>query len=241
MFQATGRRNPHLPRPLKINTSLPASRKMCRVPLEKRVNHTRPVAGPQRLLHPGSLTPSAARNCLAGSNAPLQAKEQPDKCDTEDHSASSKHKDRSHSDKSSRCSSDKESSSTACKCGLFPVPHASSVEHPWKGLHVDESSHAPGEGSHTSHRSPSGSLSELKDHGSFTVPTSSSTANKLGTQPCHCSSSTDSQSSMMPLDMGLYSSFSYYGPPGFGRGGNTPVPNVAGSQHVSSSMWQPLD
>ena len=44
---------------------------------------------------------------------------------------------------------------------------------------------------------------------------------------------------MMHLDIRLYSSFSYYGPPGFSRGGNTPMPSVAGSQHVSSSMWQP--
>ena len=43
----------------------------------------------------------------------------------------------------------------------------------------------------------------------------------------------------MPLDIGLYSSFSYYGPPCFGRGRNTPAPSVARSQHISSSMWQP--
>ena len=112
-----------------------------------------------------------------------QAKEQLDKCDTEDHSASSKHKDRSCSDKSSRCGSDKESSSTARKHGLSPMPHASSVECPWKGPGLDESSCTPGKSSHASHRSPSRSLCELKDHGSFTVPTSSSTPNKLGTQP----------------------------------------------------------
>ena len=44
---------------------------------------------------------------------------------------------------------------------------------------------------------------------------------------------------MTPLDAGLCSSFSYYGPPGFGRDGATPVASVAGLQHVSSSMWQP--
>ena len=160
------------------------------------------------------------------------AKEQLDKCDTEDHSISSKHKDRSRSDKSSRGSSDKESSSIAHKC-------TSSAECLQKGPHVDDSSCASGESSHTSHQSPSRSISELKDHGSFTVPSTSSTPHKLGTQPCCHSSSTDSKHFMMPLDMGLYSSFSYYGPPGFGRGGNTPVASVAGLQHISSSMWQP--
>ena len=51
-----------------------------------------------------------------------QAKEQPDNHDTEDHSTSSKHKDRSRSDKSSRCGTDKESSNTPCKCPLSPQP-----------------------------------------------------------------------------------------------------------------------
>ena len=44
---------------------------------------------------------------------------------------------------------------------------------------------------------------------------------------------------MTPLDMGLYNSFSYYDPPGFSRGGDTPMASVAGSQHVSSSIWKP--
>ena len=43
----------------------------------------------------------------------------------------------------------------------------------------------------------------------------------------------------MPLDVGLYNSFSYSGYPGFGRGGATPTASVAGSQHDSSSIWQP--
>ena len=168
-----------------------------------------------------------------------QAKEQPDKCDTKDHSTSSKHKDRSHSDKGGRHGSDKESSSTAHKHGLSPTPCASSVICLRKGPRMDESSHTLGESSCASHRSPSWSLSELKDHGSFTTPPSSSTPNKLGTQLCHHLSTTNSRDSMTPLDMGLYISFSYFGPSGFSRGGNPPTPSVAGSQHISSSMWQP--
>ena len=55
----------------------------------------------------------------------------------------------------------------------------------------------------------------------------------------HRSSSTDSRLSMTPLDMGLYKSFSYYGPPGFSRARATPAVSVSVSRHVSSSIWQP--
>ena len=44
---------------------------------------------------------------------------------------------------------------------------------------------------------------------------------------------------MMPLDTGLYNSFSYSDPAGFGRGEVTPVASATGSQHVYSSIWQP--
>ena len=44
---------------------------------------------------------------------------------------------------------------------------------------------------------------------------------------------------MTPLDMGLYNSFSFYAPPGCGRGRATPMTSVAGSHHVSSSIWHP--
>ena len=169
--QLTGRRNPCLPPPRKVNTSLPTPRRMCRVPPAKRRNHARPAAGSWGLLYPGSLTPMKSKKSSHQTKCSPQAEEQLDKCDTGDHNASSKHKDRSCSDKSSRCSSDKESSSTAHKHALSPLPHASFAECPWKGPCVDDSSHASGESSCTSHRSPSGSMSELKDHRSFTMPT----------------------------------------------------------------------
>ena len=87
-------------------------------------------------------TSSKKSSCQAKCSP--QAKEQPDKCDTEEHSASSKHKDTSHSDKGNRRSSNKESSSTARKCGLSPTLCASSVECPWKGPCMNESSCALG-------------------------------------------------------------------------------------------------
>ena len=43
---------------------------------------------------------------------------------------------------------------------------------------------------------------------------------------------------MTPLDTLLYGSFSYPGPSSTGCGSITPVTSVAGSQHVTSSMWQ---
>ena len=172
-----------------------------------------------------------------GKRSP-SAKEWLDSHDTEEHHASSsKHKDRSHSEKSSKCSSDKEGSSTPHKCALSSPPCTGSEECPWKEPHVHEPSCIPSESSHTNYRSLSRSMSELEDHGCFATPTSSSTPNKSGSQQHYRSSSTDSRLSTMPLDMGLHS-FSYSDPTGFCRGEATPVTSVAGSYHVSSSAWQ---
>ena len=61
--------------------------------------------------------------------------------DTEEHWApSSKHKDRSCSDKNSKHRSDKEGSSTPHKCTLSSPPCTGSRECPWKEPHVEESS-----------------------------------------------------------------------------------------------------
>ena len=125
---------------------------------------------------------SSKKSSHLGKCSPL-AKEQPDSHNTEDHhTSSSRHKNRSHSDKSSRCSSVKESNNTPCKCALSSLLCTCSTESPWKRPHVDEPSCTPNESSGTSYRSPSRSMSEMEDHGSFTVPTSSSTSNKLRTQ-----------------------------------------------------------
>ena len=52
------------------------------------------------------------------------------------------------------------------------------------------------------------------------------------------SNSTDSRHSMTPLDTWQYGSFSYPGQTGLGCGSITPATSVAGSQQVTSSMWQ---
>ena len=154
---------------------------------------------------------SSKKSSCQGKHSP-PAKEQPDSHDTGDHhSSSSRHKDGSHSEKRSRHSSDKESRSTPCKCSLSSPPCPSSAEHQQKEPHAEESSCIPSESSYTNYRSPSRSMSELKDHRSFTAPTSFSTPNKLWTQQQYQSSSTNSRLSMMPLDLGLYNSFSYSG------------------------------
>ena len=104
------------------------------------------VAGTLGHRHPRHLTPQAAKHSPP-------AKEQPNSHDAEDHyTYSSRHRDKSKSDKSSRCGSDKESSSIPCKRTLLPPPCTSSAEHPWKGPHVDEASCIPSESSHASYR-----------------------------------------------------------------------------------------
>ena len=167
---------------------------------------------------------SSKKSSHWGKCSPL-AKEQPDDHDAKDHCSLSKHKDRSCSDKSSRCGSDKESSNIPHKHALSPTPHICSTECPQKGPCVDEPSNIPGESSHASYRSPSRSMrimGPFEDHGFFTVPTSSSTANKLRTQLHYQSSSTNSRLSMTPLDMGLYNSFSpQLWPPSFNRWGHS--------------------
>ena len=197
----TGRRNLSPLSQRKTNTNLPVSRRMHPAPPTKRRNHKIPVEGTL------GLKKSSPRGKCSSS-----ARKQPDNHDAKDHCSSSKHKDMSCSDKSSRCSSDKESSNTHHKCALSPPPNACSMEHPWKGPCVDEPSHVPGESSCASYQSPSRSMSELKDHGSFNAPTILSTPNKLWTKLHPQTSSTDSRLLTMLLDMGLYNSFSYYGP-----------------------------
>ena len=170
------------------------------------------------------------------------AKKQPDSHNTEEHcTSSSRHKDRPCSDKSSRHGSDKESSNTLCKCALSPLSCTFSMECLWKGPHVDEPSLIPSESSHTSYRSPSRSMCELEDHGSFTVLTSSSTPNKLGTQLHYQSSSTDSRLSMTPLDVGLYNSFSYHGPLVLAEVGPLPWQVLLGHSMSPAAYGSPMD
>ena len=81
-------------------------------------------------------------------------------------------------------------------------------------------------------------MSETEDQSSFTTPSSTSTPNKIGSGPCYHSSFTNSRCSITPLDTSLYGSFSHHGSAGVGHGSNTPTTSVAGSQQVTSSMWQ---
>ena len=69
-----------------------------------------------------------------------------------------------------------------------------------------------------------------------TVPNLSSTPYKPEVHPHYHSSSTDNRCSQTPMDLSLYNSFGYHSPPGFGRGGVTPVGSVAGSQHISAQQ-----
>ena len=87
-------------------------------------------------------------------------------------------------------------------------------------------------------QSPSKCISESEDQASFTLH-STSIPNKIGSILHFCSNSSGSRYSMTPLDTSLYGSFSYSSPTGAGHGSITPATSVAGSQQVTSSMWQP--
>ena len=85
-------------------------------------------SGASSPLQPDS-TSSKKSSCQRKCSPP--GKEQPDSHDAEDHcTSSSRHRDKSCSDKSSRCGSDKESSSTPHKQALSPSPCTGSLEHP---------------------------------------------------------------------------------------------------------------
>ena len=68
----------------------------------------------------------------------LRVKEQQDKHDKESHSVSLKHKDKSHSDRSSKHSPDKEGNRSPCKCCMSLPPQPSSTERASKECCMDD-------------------------------------------------------------------------------------------------------
>ena len=237
MSPLIGRRNLNPLSPRKTDTSLPMLRRTHQIPPAKRRNHARPVAGTLGHCHPGNPTPQAARNHLTRENALTQPRNSqtavmlrttaPPPLDTRTGSAVTKAADVALTRRAAALPT----SQLCHHLHALALWNAHRRDLMWMNLPVSQVS------SCASHRSPSRSMSELEDHGSFTAPTSSS--NKLRTQQHYRSGSTDSRLSMTPLDMGLYNSFSFYGPPGCSRGGATPTISVAGSHHVSSNVWRP--
>ena len=182
---------------------------------------------------------SSKKSSSCHSKHSPRTKEQQDKHDKESHSVSSKHKDKPHNDRSDKHSSDKEDRKSPHKCCMSPPPWPSSTERVWKECCMDDPTQTSSANTNTHHQCPSRCMSETDDQSSFIAPASTSTPNKIGNGPRQCSSSTDSRHSMTPLDPGLYGSFSYYGSAGVGHGSITPAASVAGSQQVTSSIWQP--
>ena len=179
---------------------------------------------------------SSKRSSRWDKRSPIP-KEQPDNCDTVDHHTSI-HKDRSRSDKGGRHDSDRKSGSISCKQARSPSPFTGSMEHRLEEPCIDGSSCAPSGSSCVSYRSPSRRLTELQDHPSSTVPTSSSTPISCWGQPHYWLGSSDSRISVMPVDPSIYGSFHYYGPTGISRGGATPgMASFARSNQVSSTLW----
>ena len=168
------------------------------------------------------------------------AKEMPDYWDSED-GHTSRHKERSHHEKSRKPEPDKESSSTICKWGWSPSLGIDSAGHMPKEPCTEVPSNAPCESSRNCPRSPSICLSELEDCPSFFAPASTSSPISRGNQPHYKLASTDSRLSVTPMDSSIYGSFNFYGQPGVGRGRATPsATSLAGSQQVSSTTWQLL-
>ena len=145
-------------------------------------------------------SPNRKSSCCSKHSPP--SKEQHDKCEKDLHSSSLKCKDKSCSDRSGK---DKEGDKSPWKHPMSLPQGLSSTE---REPHLEEPSLTLSVNSEGCHQSPSKCLSEMDDQASFMGPTSTSTLNKTGGGPCHCSSSNDSRHSMTLFEMGLYRSFS---------------------------------
>ena len=171
---------------------------------------------------PPDSTSSKKSSSHCGKHSP-RVKDQQDKHNKESHSASSKHKDKSCSDMSSKHSSDKEGNRSPCKHCMSLPPWPSSTERASKEGCMDDPTQTSGINTHTHCQSPSKCMSKTDDQSSFTAPSSTSTPNKIGSGLRYCSSSTDSRCSMTALDTRLYGTFSCHGCTGVGHGSITPV------------------
>ena len=179
-------------------------------------------------------SPSRKPSCHGKCSPP--SKEQRDKREKDSHSSSLKHKDKPDSDRSGK---DKEGDKSLWKCPMSPSQWLPSTERVRKEPHLEETSLTVSVNSEGHHQSPSKYLSEMDDQASFVGPTSTSTPNKTGGGPCHCSSSNDSRCSITPFKMGMSGSFSYPSSTGVRCGSITPATSIARSQQVTSSGWQP--
>ena len=149
---------------------------------------------------------------------------------TKSDSTSSKHKNKSHSDKSSKHSYDKEATKSLHKHRMSPPSWPSSTERAGKEHCLEDTTQTSSADTYSHPQSPSKCMSKTKDQSSFAASSSTSTPNKIGSGLHFHSSSTDSRHSMTPLDTLLYGSFSYPGPTGMDCGSVTPTTSVAGSQ-----------
>ena len=115
---------------------------------------------------------------------------------------------------------------------MSPPSQPSSTERAGKEHHLEDNTQTSSTDTCSHPQSPSKCMSETEDQSSFVVPSGTSTPNKIGSMPCFHSISTNSRHSMTPLDTLLSGSF-------MGHSSINPVTSVAGSQWVTSSMWQP--
>ena len=177
---------------------------------------------------------SPSRNSSCCSKCSPPSKEHQDMCEKDSHGSSSKHQDKSRSDKGSK---DKESSKTPWKCVVSLPQKPSSTEWAGKEPCLNGPSLTFNASSQSWHSSPSRHLSETDDQASFMGPNSTSTPNKTGGAPYVQSVSSNSRHSMTPFEMGLGGSFSIPSYAGARHSSITPVTSIAGSQQVTSSRW----
>ena len=143
---------------------------------------------------------SPSRKFLRHHKCSPTSKEHHDTREKDSHSSSSKHRDKSHSNRGSK---DKESSKSPWKCAASPSQRPSSTEWAVKEPHLEGPSLTFNASSQSLHSSPSRHLSETDDQASFVGPNSTSTPNKTEGGPCVQSVSSNSRCSMTPFEMGL--------------------------------------
>ena len=179
---------------------------------------------------PKTSTNSPSRKSLHCNKCSPPSKEHHGTCDKDSHGSSSKHRDKSHSERGSK---GKYCSKSPWKCAASLLQMSSSPAWAEKEPHIEVPSLAFGASSQ-SHQ-----LSETDGQFSFVCPTSTSTPNKTESGLCAQSASSNSRHSMTPFKMGLSGSFSIPSYAGVHCSSITPVTSTARSQQVTSSRWHP--
>ena len=177
---------------------------------------------------PKTSTDSSSRKSSCHHKCSPLSKECHGTHDKDSHGSSSKHWDKSCSERGSK---DKDCSKSLLKCAVSLLQMSPSATWAEKESHIEVPSLA------FCNSSKSHQLSKTDDQFSFIYPTSTSTPNKMESGLHARSASSDSRCSMTPFEMGLSRSFSIPSHAGVHHGSITPMTSVARLQQVTSSGW----